>query len=146
MERIGDGLAAVRDPGLLAELAATGAPLEISPTSNIRTGVVRSMADHPLRRLVQAGVRVSINTDDPPMFGTDLVTEYALAMEALDLDREGVARLVLDAIDQSFASASTKARLVQELLTHTPLWEYNATPAGRSHPEAADSDRHCPSP
>lgn len=120
-ERIGHGLAAAGDPAVLAYLAEQRIPLEISPTSNLRTRVVSSMEEHPLRMFVEAGVRVSINSDDPPMFGTDLVSEYALAANALDLDREGVARMVLDAIDQSFAGTETKVRLCRELLAHTPL-------------------------
>ncbi len=120
-ERIGHGLAAARDPALLAYLAEHGIPLEISPTSNLRTRVVSSMADHPLRTFVEAGVPVSINSDDPPMFGTDLVSEYALVANTLNLDRLDVARMVLDAMDQSFADTETKSRLRRELLAHTPL-------------------------
>lgn len=120
-ERIGHGLAAAGDPALLAYLAQYRIPLEISPTSNLRTRVVSSMDEHPLRLFVEAGIRVSINSDDPPMFGTDLVNEYALAAHALGLDRQGVAQMVLSAIDQSFADTATKARLRRELLAHTPF-------------------------
>jgi len=135
-ERIGHGLAAAGVPALLAYLAEYGIPLEISPTSNLRTRVVSAMADHPLRTFVQAEVPVSINSDDPPMFGTDLVSEYALAANTLDLDQEGVARLVLSAIDQSFADSETKARLRGELLAHTSLPEATSTQAERLPPGA----------
>jgi adenosine deaminase len=119
--RIGHGIAAGNDPALMEHLAATGIPLEICPTSNLRTGVVSSYDSLPLRRFHDAGVAFSINSDDPPMFGTDLLTEYAIAMELLNLDRQGVANLVASAIDQSFAPAEVKSRLHEELRAHTPL-------------------------
>jgi aminodeoxyfutalosine deaminase len=78
--RIRHGIRAVEDPGLLAEIAERGIVLDVCPTSNIRLGV-STAADHPLRRLVAAGVRCSISTDDPALFDTDLSTEYALAAE-----------------------------------------------------------------
>lgn len=139
-ERIGHGLSAARDSRLMTFLADNAIPLELSPTSNLRTRVVTSMAEHPLRRFVDAGVPVSINSDDPPMFVTDLTTEYALAADALGLDRHGMARMVLAAIDQSFAEPEIKARLRQELLAHTPLLEATATPAGRLRPGDGGSD------
>lgn len=120
-ERVGHGLSATQDQNLLAALADRQIPLEISPTSNLRTRVVASIEEHPLPTFVKAGVPVSINSDDPPIFGTDLVTEYALACRALDLDRPGMARLVLAAIDQSFADDFTNDRLRREVLAHTPL-------------------------
>ncbi len=83
---------------------------------------------------------VSINSDDPPMFGTDLNTEYALAAETLNLDRQGMARLVLDAIEQSFAGAGIKTRLRQEVLAHTPLPDTTATQAGLLRPTAGGND------
>ena len=120
-ERIGHGIAAACDQRLLDHLARLGIPLEVSPTSNLRTGVIDSIDDLPLRAFAEAGVQFSINTDDPPMFGTDLVSEYAHAARLLELDRVGVARLVASTIDQSFADAETKARLQRELHEHTPF-------------------------
>jgi aminodeoxyfutalosine deaminase len=79
-DRIRHGIRAVEDPGLLAELASRGIVLDVCPTSNVRTGVVRSLADHPLPGLLAAGVRCTVNTDDPAMFGSDLGTEYATAL------------------------------------------------------------------
>ena len=76
-ERIGHGTSAARDPELLAHLAATGVPLEVCPSSNVATRAVASLADHPLPAFVKAGVRVSINSDDPAMFNTSLNAEYA---------------------------------------------------------------------
>ena len=74
-DRIGHGVRAVEDPALVSHLAETGIPLEVSMTSNVLLGVVPSLDEHPIRRLLEAGVAVSINTDDPAYFGTDLVSE-----------------------------------------------------------------------
>jgi aminodeoxyfutalosine deaminase len=78
-DRIRHGIRAVDDPGLVADLAARGVVLDVCPISNLRTGVVASLAEHPLPRLVAAGVGCSVSTDDPAMFGTDLTADYAAA-------------------------------------------------------------------
>jgi aminodeoxyfutalosine deaminase len=78
-DRIRHGIRAVDDPGLVAELAGRGVVLDVAPISNLRTGVVASLAEHPLPQLVAAGVACSISTDDPAMFGTDLTADYAAA-------------------------------------------------------------------
>jgi len=79
-DRIRHGVRATEDPGLLAELAGRGVVLDVCPISNVRTGVVRSLAEHPLPELLAAGVLCTINTDDPAMFGSNLGTEYAAAV------------------------------------------------------------------
>jgi aminodeoxyfutalosine deaminase len=78
-DRIRHGIRAVEDPGLVAELADRGTVLDVCPLSNLRTGVVRSLEQHPLPQLVAAGVRCSISTDDPAMFDTDLTRDYEAA-------------------------------------------------------------------
>jgi aminodeoxyfutalosine deaminase len=78
-DRIRHGFRAIEDPGLVAELAAREIVLDVSPVSNVRTGAVSSLAEHPLPKLVAAGVRCSISTDDPAMFDTDLAREYEAA-------------------------------------------------------------------
>jgi aminodeoxyfutalosine deaminase len=80
-DRIRHGIRAVEDPGLLRELAGRGTVLDVCPISNLRTGVVPSLAAHPLPDLVAAGVRCSVSTDDPAMFGTDLAADYAAARQ-----------------------------------------------------------------
>jgi aminodeoxyfutalosine deaminase len=114
-ERIGHGISCVRDPELVAYLAEHRIPLEVAPTSNIRTRAVPSLAEHPLPALVDAGVVVTINSDDPPMFGTTLNQEYGVAARLLDLDREGVADLARAGVDASFLPAPDKARLRAEI-------------------------------
>src|SRR4029079_3916286 len=69
----------VEDPGLVTELAGRGTVLDVCPLSNLRTGVVESLEEHPLPQLVAAGVRCSISTDDPAMFDTDLTRDYEAA-------------------------------------------------------------------
>jgi aminodeoxyfutalosine deaminase len=84
-DRIRHGFRAVDDPELVAELAERAIVLDVTPVSNVRTGAVASLAEHPLPKLVAAGVRCSISTDDPAMFDTDLSREYEAA-ESLGVD------------------------------------------------------------
>jgi aminodeoxyfutalosine deaminase len=114
-ERIGHGISAARDPELMAHLADHGIPLEISPTSNLRTRAVPSLDEHPLPVLVAAGVPVTINSDDPPMFGTTIEQEYAVAARLLDLDVAGVADLARAAVHAAFLPAGEKAALIAEI-------------------------------
>jgi aminodeoxyfutalosine deaminase len=114
-ERIGHGCSAAQDADLLAHLADTGTTLEVCPTSNIATGAVANLADHPLREFVAAGVPVTINSDDPPMFGTTLNDEYVVAAGLLDLDETGVADLARQAVRSSFAPDDVKTRILGEI-------------------------------
>lgn len=99
--RIRHGIRAVEDPGVLAEIVDRGLVLDVCPTSNLRTRVVGSLAEHPLPRLRAAGVRCSISTDDPAMFGTDLGREHELAatlgVSAADAYAAGLAGALCDA-------------------------------------------------
>jgi len=114
-ERIMHGVRAGDDPHLPVELAARGIPLAVCLTSNLRLGVASSLEEHPLRRLWEAGIMVSVNTDDPGYFGCDLVGEYAIAGRLLDLDRDGYARLALNSVESSFAAESLKHELRSEI-------------------------------
>jgi aminodeoxyfutalosine deaminase len=80
-DRIRHGIRAVDDPGMVRELAGRGTVLDVCPISNLRTGAVGSLAEHPLPQLVGAGVRCSLSTDDPAMFDTDLGREYDAVIE-----------------------------------------------------------------
>jgi aminodeoxyfutalosine deaminase len=114
-ERIGHGIAAARDPQLMAYLAEHGIPLEVCPTSNVRTRAVPTIDEHPLPVLVAAGVPVTINSDDPPMFGTTLEEEYAVAARLLGLDAAGVAGLARAAVHASFLAPAGKSALLAEI-------------------------------
>jgi aminodeoxyfutalosine deaminase len=121
-ERIGHGTSATQDPRLLEHLAEHRIPLEVCPTSNIATRAVRTLDEHPIKDMVAAGVLVTINSDDPPMFGTDLNSEYAVAARLLDLDEAGLAALAKNAVEASFLDAPGKARLAAEIDTYTASW------------------------
>ena len=114
-ERIGHGVSAAEDPELLAHLAAEGIVLEVCPTSNLATRAVRRIEDHPLRTFVEAGVTVTINSDDPPMFATTLNHDYEVAAGLLDLDEAGVADLARAAVRASWAPTGVKSRIEGEI-------------------------------
>jgi aminodeoxyfutalosine deaminase len=122
-ERIEHGIAAASDHRLLEHLVQHQIALDICLTSNVALRVVPDLDHHPIRELVAAGVTVTVNTDDPPMVGTDLNTEYAIAARLLDLDELGLTGLALAAVDASFASQATKTALRAEISS------YAATPA-----------------
>ncbi|MFI8826428.1 adenosine deaminase [Streptomyces sp. NPDC053431] len=121
-ERIGHGTSSVQDPELLKHLAEHRIALEVCPTSNIATRAVERLEDHPLKQMVEAGVLVTINSDDPPMFGSDLNNEYAVAARLLDLDERGLAALAKNAVEASFLDEAGKARITEEIDTYTEQW------------------------
>jgi aminodeoxyfutalosine deaminase len=111
-DRIRHGISAIDDPELLAELAERQIVLDVCPTSNLRTKAVGDLADHPLPRLIRAGVKCTLNTDDPAMFGTDLGREHEIARDLgvrpKDLFDAGVAGALCDAeLKQRLADAGT---------------------------------------
>jgi len=111
-DRIRHGISAIDDPELLAELAERQIVLDVCPTSNLRTKAVGDLADHPLPRLIRAGVKCTLNTDDPAMFGTDLGREHEIARDLgvrpKDLFDAGVAGALCDAeLKQRLADVGT---------------------------------------
>ncbi|MFB8088950.1 adenosine deaminase [Streptomyces sp. NPDC055992] len=125
-ERIGHGTSSVADPKLLDHLAEQRIALEVCPTSNIATRAVEDIDQHPVREMVQAGVLVTINSDDPPMFGTDLNNEYAVAARILGLDENGLAALAKNAVEASFLDPAGKRALAAEIDTYTANWTARA--------------------
>ncbi|MFD3947425.1 adenosine deaminase [Streptomyces sp. NPDC058579] len=121
-QRIGHGTSSVQDPELLAYLAEHRIALEVCPTSNIATRAVADLDQHPIKEMVAAGVLVTINSDDPPMFGTDLNNEYAVAARLLELDERGIAALAKNAVEASFLDPAGKARIAAEIDTYTEKW------------------------
>jgi len=101
-ERIGHAVSAVKDFYLMEELKARAIPLELNPTSNVRTGVCASFAQHPLRRYFDAGLLVTLNSDDPAFFGSDLVSEYLLAHTEQGFTRTELRQLAANSIRASF--------------------------------------------
>ncbi|HVH21676.1 MAG TPA: adenosine deaminase [Pseudonocardia sp.] len=114
-ERIGHGIRAVDDPVLLEHLAEHRIALEVCPTSNLRTGAVAELAAHPLPRLLRAGVPVTLNTDDPGMFGCDLIGEYRVAHDVLGLTRADLLTLTRTALDVSSCPPDLRTELQAEL-------------------------------
>lgn len=103
VDRIGHGVRAVEDPALIAHLADKGIPLEVCPTSNVRTGVYPTMAEHPVARLHEAGIRLSLNTDDPTFFATTLEKEFEAA-KTLGLGEQALDDIAAAARRQAFQS------------------------------------------
>ncbi len=114
-ERIGHGIAAADDPDLLARLAGEGITLEVCPTSNLRTRAVDVLEGPPLPKLLDAGVPVTLGSDDPGMFDTTLVGEYLVAAEVLGLDRDALVAIARTGITASFADTATRRRLTEAL-------------------------------
>jgi len=114
-ERIGHALSAIEDTNLLQELKARGIGLELNPTSNVRTGVCHSFAEHPLRRYFDQGLLVTLNSDDPAFFGSDLANEYLLAHTEQGFTRKELRRLAANSIRGSFLPDSEKARWLAQI-------------------------------
>jgi len=109
-ERIGHALSAIEDEALVRELRTRRIPLELNPTSNVRTGVCLSFAQHPLRRYFDAGLLVTLNSDDPAFFGSDVTNEYLLAHKEQGFSRDELRRLASNSIAASFLPQSEKAQ------------------------------------
>lgn len=107
-ERLGHGVHAHDDPELLRYLRDTQLPIDMCPVSNVKTGAVPSLADHPLRRYLREGLLVTVNSDDPPMFGTSITYEYHVLARDLGMDREELFQLSLNGIEASFLSTPEK--------------------------------------
>ncbi|HEY1580646.1 MAG TPA: adenosine deaminase [Terracidiphilus sp.] len=107
-ERLGHALSAIDDPKLIQEIKARNTGLELNPTSNVRTGVCPSFAAHPLRRYFDEGLVVTLNSDDPAFFGSDLVNEYLLANTEQGFSRAELRNLAANSITASFLPDVTK--------------------------------------
>ena len=122
-ERIGHGIAAIHDPAVADLLVERGVALEVCPTSNVCTGALASqlgrgaatLADHPLGRLLAAGIPVTLSTDDPAMFHTDLLGEYAACAAPLGLPSAAILRLLEASFEHAFLPPAAKRAYVQRL-------------------------------
>jgi adenosine deaminase len=113
-QRIGHGVRCLDDPELVAELRDRQIPLEVCPTSNVCLGVAPSLAGHPLPRLLDEGLYVTINSDDPPMFNTTLTDEYLRAARILRCGVEDIERLTLNAVRASLLPESNRAEMERQ--------------------------------
>jgi adenosine deaminase len=132
-DRIQHGVRAVERDGLLRRLAEQEICLDVCPTSNVLLGVVPSLAEHPLPQLLEAGVRVSINADDPLLFGPGLLEEYERCQRTFGWDALTMARLAASSIECSGACPNTKA----EALNAIDEWLTAAHSSSDPAPEAA---------
>jgi adenosine deaminase len=118
VDRIDHGVRAIEDDALVAELAARRVPLGICLTSNVTLGLYPDVESHPIERLRRAGVRVSLNTDDPELLETTLVDEYARGADAFGWGRTALVELARTSIEASFAEPAMRASLLAELAEH----------------------------
>ena len=121
VERIGHGTRAIEDESLMRYLAEKQIPLECCPLSNVRTGVVKSIEAHPVKRFFDAGLLVTVNTDDPAMFGNSLAQEYQMLEERLGFSRDEVRKLILNGVKASWLSTGRKKQL-QETFINDENW------------------------
>lgn len=112
-ERIGHGVRSIEDPALVEYLAEHRVPLEVNPTSNVYLGVYPSLQAHPFRRLYEAGVPLTVNSDDPPLFNTTLNDEVALLASAFNFDIPTIDDLLLNGIHHSFLPHERKQEMEQ---------------------------------
>lgn len=122
VDRIGHGTRAKEDPALVAYLAESRIPLEVCPTSNICSGVVSTFKNHPVVEYMQAGLNITISTDDPVMFDTTLAREFRLLASEFKLDREDIRSLIHQAIEASWMPPERK---------HAVWTEYQSDPTWR---------------
>ncbi len=115
VDRIGHGTRAAEDPELVEFLLQQKVPIEMCPISNLRTGVVETLAQHPIRSFFDKGLLVSVNTDDPKMFDTSLDAEYVALANELSFSLTEIKKLIENAIDSTWADEPTKTRLKTEL-------------------------------
>lgn len=110
--RLSHGVRAAEDPGLVAELADRGIVLECCPTSNVALGVYPGYSEHPLPALREAGVPVTLGSDDPPYFGATLAGEYQVAREAFGLDDDALLEITRTALRAAFVQEEIRAELL----------------------------------
>ena len=111
VEHVGHGLAASRDPELMDYLCRQGITVESCPVSNVKTGVVSSLARHPIRTFVEKGLSVTVNTDDPSMFETDMNNEYLQLQDKLGFSVHELFKLSLNGVDSSFLPEERKVKM-----------------------------------
>jgi adenosine deaminase len=121
VDRIGHGTRALEDESLVERLAQERTPLEMCPLSNVRTGVVRSIAEHPVATYLNRGLQVTINTDDPALFGNSLADEFEVLCRAFDLQGRDIRRLTANAVDATWLPPPEKEALRARVL-EDPVW------------------------
>jgi adenosine deaminase/aminodeoxyfutalosine deaminase len=114
-ERVGHALSAQHDRELIDVLAEKQIPLELNVTSNIRTGCCATLDEHPVKRYFESGLMITLNSDDPPMFGSNLLEEYVLVQERFEFSLEQMRELAANAVEASFLPPERKLELLQRV-------------------------------
>lgn len=114
-ERLGHALSAIHDPELIELLAERQVPLEICVTSNLKTGCCARLDDHPVRRYFDAGLMVTLNSDDPALFGSDLEGEYRKARDSFEFTEEQLREMAANSVEASFLLPERKVELLREI-------------------------------
>ncbi len=121
IDRIGHGTRAVEDVRLLNYLAEKKIPLELCPISNVRTRVIKSVGDHPIKTFIERGIPVSVNTDDPKMFDTSLAEEYKALQDAHLFTDDEIFEIILKSVETTWLSRSEKKELADKLLEENAI-------------------------
>ena len=114
-ERIGHALTAEQDPDLISVLAERQIALELNITSNLRTGCCAGLMQHPVRRYFEEGLMITLNSDDPPFFGANLLDEYLLAHREFEFSLDQMRELAANSIEASFLAPERKLALLGEV-------------------------------
>jgi adenosine deaminase len=127
VDRIGHATRAIEDPELVQYLADHRIPLELCPHSNVRTGIINSVREHPVRQYFDLGIPISLNTDDPLFFGNSLVDEFVAVRRFHRFSRENIKHLIVSSIESSWLPADRKTRLA-ETFRNEPGWNETDQP------------------
>lgn len=122
VDRIGHAIAARRDPSVLALLAERQVPIELCPLSNVATGAIAAIEEHPVRRFWDAGLMLTINTDDPGMFHNSLAGEFMVLHEVFGFDRDEIRTLILNGVAASWQPEDRREALRRKI-QGDPVWQ-----------------------
>lgn len=122
VDRIGHGTRIYEDPKLMDYVAEKEIPIELCPVSNVRTGVVNSIREHPIRKYFEHGLVISVNTDDPKMFNTSLAHEYRSLVQNCGFTKQEICKIILLSINSLWLPEEKKNSLIQEFM-QDPIWK-----------------------
>ena len=128
-ERIDHGVRSLEDPDLVARLVRDRIPLTVCPFSNVRLKVCDTLAEHPLKRMLDAGLAVTINSDDPAYFGGYVGDNWRDTVAALDLGRDDIVRIARNGIDAAFVDEASRRQMHDRLDDH--LAAFSRAPLAR---------------
>ena len=113
VERLGHGASAIKDTKLMEKIRKKEITIETCPVSNVKTGIIKSIKEHPIREFIKRGINVTVNSDDPTMFGTDINNEYLALHQNLGFTVQELFKTSLNAVDSAFISTEEKFNLTK---------------------------------